>query len=143
MPTSSKVRKNLMSLLPKLEEGTVVELGSGWGHLIFPLSKRYKSCQIIGYENSPLPYLFSSLINHAPNLKIVRKNFFETSLKDADLVVCYLFPKGMERLKPKFEKELKSGTKVISHTFAIPGWIPIKTVEVDDLYCSKIYLYEI
>jgi len=143
MPTSNKARKALMSLLPTLEEGRVVELGSGWGNLIFPLSKKYKKCQIIGYENSPIPYVFSSLINYAPNLKIVRQNFFKHPLGDADLVVCYLFPKGMTQLKTKFERELKGGTPVVSHTFAIPGWTPKKTIEVDDIHRSKIYLYEV
>nr|NGX50824.1 hypothetical protein [Chlamydiota bacterium] len=109
MPTSSKVRNQLLALLPKLERGNVVELGSGWGNLIFPLAKKYKNCQIVGYENSPIPYLFSLLINPAPNLKIMRQNFFKCSLHNADLVVCYLFPKGMTQLKSKFERELKPG----------------------------------
>ena len=77
MPTSLKVRKHLLSLLPELDEGTIVELGSGWGNLIFPLSKKYKKCQVVGYENSPIPYIFSSLINHSSNLKILRQDFFE------------------------------------------------------------------
>ncbi|MGE0198488.1 MAG: SAM-dependent methyltransferase [Simkaniaceae bacterium] len=143
MPTSPKVRMHLLSLLPDLEEGTIVELGSGWGNLIFPLAKKYSKCKVIGYENSPIPYIFSSLLNHAPNLKILRQDFFEKSLQDADLVVCYLYPKGMEQLKSKFEKELRPGTKVVSHTYEIPGWTPHETIEADDLRCSKIYLYEV
>lgn len=143
MPTSPKVRRHLMDLLPEMSDGTIVELGSGWGNLIFPLSKKYANCKIIGYENSPIPYIFSSLINHSPNLQIMRKDFFQRSLQDADLVVCYLFPRGMEQLKPKFEQELKPGTKVVSHTFAIPGWTPTETIEADDIHCSKIYLYEV
>lgn len=143
MPTSSKVRRDLFSALPPLERGTIVDLGSGWGHLIFPLAKTYPTCRVIGYENSPIPYLFSFLMNCAPNLKTVYKNFFNVSLQDANLVVCYLCPKVMKHLKPKFETELKPGTQVISHTFAIPGWIPSRVIRVDDLYLSKIYLYEV
>jgi len=143
MPTSVKVRKTLFSSLPHLKQGKVVDLGSGWGHLIFPLAKRYQTCQVIGYENSPIPYFFSFFMNYASNLKIVRKDFLKVSLQDVDLVVCYLFPKMMERLKGKFKEELKPGTKVISHTFVIPGWMPTQIIKVDDLYCSKIYLYEV
>ena len=143
MPTSSKTRKHLFSVLPNLEKGNIVDLGSGWGNLIFPLSKRYDTCEIIGYENSPLPYFFSSLINHFPNLKILRQDFFTKSLGEADLVICYLFPKGMEKLKVKLDRELKLGAKVVTHTFAIPGWTPTQTFQVDDLYQSKIYVYEV
>ena len=143
IPTSSEVRKVLISFLPDLKEGVVVELGSGWGNLIFPLSKKYNNCQIIGYENSLIPYVFSFLINYASNLKIVRKNFFETSLQGVDLVVCYLVSKKLEKLKVKFEEELKPGAKIISHTFSIPGWIPNSIIEVGDHRYSKIYLYEV
>ena len=142
MPTSHKVRQLLFSHLPELNDGVVVDLGSGWGNLIFPLSKKYENCEVIGYENSPIPYFFSSLLNHASNLTIRRENFLERPLNDVDLVVCYLFPKGMERLKAKLDSELKPGSQVISHTFAIPGWEPSKVIEADDLHCSKIYFYQ-
>ena len=142
MPTSSKVRRDLFATLPHLENGTVVDLGSGWGHLIFPLAKKYRTCKVVGYENSPIPYLFSTLVNCVPNLTIMRKNFFKIPLRDVDLVICYLFPRAMEQLKIKLERELKPGARVISHTFAVPGWAPSQTMKVDDLYLSKIYLYE-
>ena len=139
MPTSSSIRRALLDSLPELSEGTVVELGSGWGNLLFPLSKKYAHCKIIGYENSPIPYLFSSLLNHSTNLKIMRHDFFEKSLRDANLIVCYLFPASMERLKEKLDRELRPGTQVVSHTYEILGWEPKQTIEVDD---SSIYIYE-
>ncbi|MEM7175025.1 MAG: methyltransferase [Chlamydiota bacterium] len=142
MPTSVKVRNELIDHLPALKKKVIVDLGSGWGHLLFPLSKRYPSCKVIGYENSPLPYWFSSFFNHHHNVKVVRQNFFETSLCHADLVICYLFPKGMEKLKEKLQQELPAGSLVVSHTFAIPGWEPTKVIQVKDLYQSPIYFYQ-
>ena len=143
MPTSNKVRSTLFFHLPEVKGGTIIELGSGWGNLAFPLSKKYPHCKVIGYENSPVPFLFSAILNHRSNLKIVRGDFFEKSLADANLVICYLFPKGMERLKVKLEKELCSGTKVISHTHPIPDWEPKEIINVDDLQKTTIYLYEV
>jgi len=143
MPTSEKVKRALMDVLPDLEDGVIIDLGSGWGNLIFPLASRYQDCHIFGYENSPIPFWFSSLLNHKKNLKIRKANFFDISLQDADMVICYLFPKGMEKLKEKLEKELKPGTHVVSHTFAIPEWEPKTVIEVSDLHHSKIYLYEV
>ena len=141
MPTSSKVRQALFDHLPPLRKGVVVDLGSGWGHLLFPLSKYYPECTVIGYENSLLPYLFSTCLNRYRHVRVMRRNFFHVSLSEASLVVCYLFPKGMEKLKTKLESELASGALVVTHTFAIPGWKPIKTVHVGDLYRSPIYFY--
>jgi hypothetical protein len=140
MPTSHKIRNVLLENLPELSTGTIIELGSGWGNLLFPLSKKYVDCSIIGFENSPIPYLFSSFINHSKNLKIVRHDFFEQSLQEANLIVCYLFPASMEKLKDKLERELRPGTQVVSHTHEIPNWKPKKTISVDS---TLIYLYEI
>ena len=140
MPTSHKIRDALLENLPELNDGTIIELGSGWGNLLFPLSKKYAGCSIIGFENSPIPYLFSSFLNHSKNLKIVRNDFFEKSLREANLIVCYLFPANMERLKEKLERELRPGTQVVSHTHEIPTWKPKQTISVDS---STIYLYEI
>lgn len=141
IPTSNQVRSALFSNLPELKEGTIVELGSGWGNLVFPLSKKYPNCQVIGYENSPIPFLYSVLLNYRSNLKIIRGDFFEKPLQGVDLIVCYLFPRGMEKLRKKLEKELSSGAVVVSHTHPIPEWEPKEIIEVDDLDRSTIYIY--
>jgi hypothetical protein len=141
MPTSSKVRETLLKHFPEIEKGKIIDLGSGWGNLIFPLAKKFPSCQIIGYENSLIPYLFSFCLNTFSNLKIFRKSFFNASLHDADLIVCYLYSRGMDAVKKKLEQEMPPYAQVISHTFAIPGWEPTRVIEVDDLHRTKIYFY--
>ncbi len=143
MPSSHKAKKVIFSLLPT-SQGKIYELGSGWGHLAFPLARHFPKMEVLALEGSPLPWFFSEAVQkimYYPNLKIARKNFFNTSLRDADGIVCYLYPKAMERLKEKFEKELKPGAFVITNTFAIPGWKPDKVLIVDDLWRSQIYLY--
>lgn len=144
MPTSPKAKRCLLSVLPQKIEGNVVELGSGWGTLLFPLARKYPHCRVSGYETSPLPFFWTKslfLLKPSPNLFLYRKDFFDISLEDNALIVCYLYPGAMRRLKDKFEKELKPGTWVISNTFAIPGWQPQQVAEINDLYFTKIYVY--
>ena len=43
-------------------------------------------------------------------------------MSEADVVYFFLMPDKMERLRTKFEKELKSGAKVVSYVWPIPGW---------------------
>ncbi len=146
MPTGRKVKKKLFELLPLEAKGTIYELGAGWGTLLFPLADRFPRRQVVGYEVSPLPFLFCALFKKwggYNNLKLLREDFFEADLSGAGIVVCYLYPAAMERLKEKFDKELPQGCLVISHTFAIPGWTPVKTVRVDDLYRTPIYCYRV
>lgn len=143
MPTFSKVKMSLFSNLPETAAGRVYELGSGWGTLARPLARRYPDCQVTAFELSPIPYLFSKIVMSESNLSYVRDDFFQADLSDAKLIICYLYPAAMVRLQSKFEKELKKGTLVVTHTFAIPGWKADKTIDVADLLKTKIYLYRI
>lgn len=144
-PTSTKVKKQILHLLPKNIRGEIVELGSGWGTLAFALARQFPCNAVRGYEISLIPYLLSLGVAHwfsYPNLRLIREDFFNVSLTQASLVVCYLYPEAMMRLKVKFERELAPETYILSHTFAIPGWIPVAFARAPDLYQTPIYLYQ-
>ncbi len=148
MPTSGGGRRALIGLLEKAPsddpQGVVYELGSGWGGLAFALARRYPRATIRGIEVSILPWAASKLrlaVRPQPNLSFRRGDFHDCTLNDAGLVVCYLFPDGMEKLKTKLETELADGAMVVSNTFAMPGWKPERVVRAGDIYSSPVYLY--
>ena len=144
MPTSRRVKAAMLELVPDDFEGTIVELGSGWGTLAVAFARRYPGCGVLAYELSPLPWLFSRLwcaVAALPNLRVHRADFHGARLHGAGLVVCYLFPGAMERLRPKLEAELTPGALVLSNTFAMPGWRPLAVGEAEDVHHSKVYLY--
>jgi len=146
MPTAPKVRRQLLSLIPPELEGTVLELGSGWGTLAFALADRCPRAQVVAFELSHVPYAVSRLrqwLSPRPNLRFVRQDFFQASFAEASLVVCYLFPGAMTRLAPKLLAELAPGARILTHTFALRGWTPLRTLVVEDLYRTPIYLYAV
>lgn len=141
MPTSLKVQETLLKNLP--EAHRVVDLGSGWGSLAIAIARRLPQAQVTGVELSPIPYYTSVLWQKAlglPNIKFENSDILSYPL-DEELIVCYLYPQAMKELLPRFE-QLKPGTVIISHTFAIPGWKPTKTLHVQDMYNTPIYFYE-
>lgn len=142
MPTSPKVKKALLHELPQTFSGTVYELGSGWGTLTFPLAEKYREAQVVGFEISWVPFLFSNLrlfFSHQKNLQFQRRDFFKEDLHQGNLFICYLYPAAMEKLKMKLPK----GSVLVTHTFALPGLKPDRTVSVNDLYKTLIYFYKI
>lgn len=144
MPTLGKVRRRLLPLAEAELEGTILELGAGWGTLAFALADRCPRAKVVAFELSPLPFAFCWLrwrLAPRPNLELRRQDFFRASFTGASLVVCYLFPGAMTRLAPKLLEELAPGTRIISHTFALRGWRPRRLLTVDDLYRTPIYLY--
>lgn len=146
MPTSGKVRRQLLTLVPADLEGPLLELGSGWGTLAFALADHCPRARVVAFELSPLPYAFSWLrqrLAPRPNLQLVRQDFLRASFSGASAVVCYLYPGAMTRLAPKLDGELAPGALVFSHTFALRGWKPLRTLLVDDLYRTPVYVYQV
>ena len=147
MPTSPKVKRVLLDALEqRTVRGRIFELGSGWGTLAFALARRFPRCDVLAFENSPVPYMVSrwrQALFPRPNLSLRRTDFLRFSLSDADAVVCYLYPGGMARLREPFERELRPGTLVISNTFAVPGWTPEQVVQAADLYRTKVFVYRV
>lgn len=120
---SKKDSVAIMVNLANLKAGErVVDLGSGDGRLVFAAAE--KGVNATGYEVSWPAWAWSRLLQilgrHGGELR--RANAFKVSLKEADVVFCYLFPDTMLKLKPKLEQELPEGARVISNRFTVPGW---------------------
>ncbi len=145
-PTSRRVRQAMFDLLPADQSGTILELGSGWGHLAMALARRYPQARVIGYERSPVPWLASRLwllARPQPNLTLEWADFRRVSLEAASLIVCYLFPGHMGWLADRLGSCSRPGVRVLSNTFALPGWRPTASANADDLYRSTVLLYRI
>lgn len=145
-PTSKTVKEELLKMIPSEVRGKVVELGSGWGTLVFALAERLPHCSVRGYEISPLPYVVSVIrkrLSGCANATFLRQNFFKVSLEGTSLIVCYLYPGAMHRLQKKLRGELRSGALVLTHTFAFPGWTPIDSRIAGDIYRTPVYLYRV
>ena len=73
-------------------------------------------------------------------VQFIEKNLFEADISKASVVTLYLLPGVNEKLKPRLLKELKPGTRVVSHSFTMGDWQPDKEEEVDG---RRIYLWTI
>jgi hypothetical protein len=138
-------RKAIFASLPTNPQGIIFELGAGWGSLAFPLARRYPRNRVVAFELSPVPWLFMNLrwlFTQPSNLVIHRRNFLKADLSAAGIIVCYLYPRAMERLAPKLKKELHADTLVISNTFEIPDWTPDEVKNLEDTMCPNIFIYQ-
>jgi hypothetical protein len=68
---------------------------------------------------------------------------FEVNVRHATVVTLYLLTVVNEHLRPILERQLRSGARIVSHDFQVPGWQPVQTVEVmsKNGVPSKIFLY--
>jgi hypothetical protein len=69
------------------------------------------------------------------------EDLFEASIGDATVVTLYLLPSLNEKLMPKLQKDLKPGTRIVSHAFTMgEKWPPEERREVGG---RTIYLWTI
>lgn len=142
MPSSNKARIAIMELSDGTGTGPIFELGSGWGHLLIPLARKYPDRDVVGYELSLFPWLTSKLLKKIfglTNLHIHRTNFKDADLSDASVIVCYLFTGGMNGVEGKLQNG--NAEYLISNNFSLPSYHALKTIYLDDLYRSPVYLY--
>lgn len=136
----------------------IIEAGSGWGTTVFALARSLPEARIVGYENSPLPYLVSRLLRRLlgfENVELHLADFRRVDLSAADIVVCYLFPGGMRRIAGQLgcrrdwgeqTGAQSTGTRprapvVISNTFSLPGRKADRSIRTGDASLSEIFIY--
>lgn len=114
--------------LAKLKKGDVVyELGSGEGTALIIAAKEFGATGV-GIEIDPIRLYLSKFTvwrkGLSSEIKLVRNDIFKENLNEADVVYVYLVPKTLNRLIPKFKKELKKGTTIISYKYEMN--LPLK-----------------
>jgi predicted RNA methylase len=119
------------------------DLGSGDGRVVITAAKEY-GIRAVGIEKNRLLAWISKLRVKRNGLedrvKIINKNIFNTNLSDASIVVLYLTQRLNDELKPKLEKELEKGTRVLSASHIFKGWKEVKKIKTGHFYT---YLYKI
>jgi hypothetical protein len=125
-----------------LKEGEVFyDLGAGTGTSIIVADKEF-GANATGSEINLLPYLIArvKILFSRSRAKMKFENLFKQNIGDADVVFCFLTRQTMEKLEPKFKKELRPGTRVACYTFPLPTMKPERVIPIHGDW--KIYLYK-
>ena len=146
MPSLGASRRGMVALVETPPTGAIVDMGSGWGTLAVAFARRFPDTPVVGYEVSFFPWLFSVLLARLlglSNLSFRRLDFCNAELMGASVVVCYLMPSGMARVRERLETDPGDVDTVISHYFALRGWEADHIVELPDLYRTPLYRYRL
>jgi hypothetical protein len=139
--TDAKVARAIQKLAKITKNDLVYELGSGDSENLITLAKEF-GIPSVGIEVDPLRVVQSKIMvwkkRVSDKVRIEKKDFFKIDISPATVVYVYLVPRALEKLRTKFEKELKPGTKVISYRY--PILYLEKTGENKE---HKLYMYEV
>ena len=144
VPTPQPVVDGMLALADVKKTDVVYDLGSGDGRIVITAAKKY-GARGVGVELDPA-LVKKARTNAAAagvsnRVRFVTQNLFDTDLSPASVVTLYLLQSLNERLRPKLVRELKPGSRVVSHVFNMgPEWPPERTETIER---SHIYLWTI
>jgi protein-L-isoaspartate O-methyltransferase len=136
------VKKMLQLVQPKPDE-ILYDMGSGDGRIIIMAAKDFGlRCVGIEIREDLVRRAMAEIkrFNLDSRIKVMNDDFFNVDVSNADIITLYLTTSANEKLRPKLEKELRSGVRVVSHDYEIRGWRPTK-ISRDDPPGHTIYLY--
>jgi SAM-dependent methyltransferase len=111
----------------------VCDLGCGDGRLVIEAVRR-AGCRGVGVDIDPERIRQSrqnaAVAGVADRVRFVEQNFFETDLREASVVLIYLFPDVNLKLRPKFLGELRPGSRLVSHAFDMGDWRPDQSTRI-------------
>jgi ribosomal protein L11 methylase PrmA len=144
VPTPQAAVDAMLDLAQVKASDIVYDLGSGDGRIVITAAKKY-GARGVGIEIDPALVKKANdnavAAGVANRVRFVTQDLFTSNISEATVVTLYLLQSINERLRPKLIRELKPGTRIVSHVFNMgPEWPPEKTIEVDR---SRIFFWTI
>jgi len=125
----------------------VYDLGSGDGRIVITAAQKY-GARGVGVEIQP--DLCRKAIERIKSLgledrvRMVEDSALRVDLSAADVVTMFFLTSSNQRMKPKLEKDLKPGARVVSNQFPITGWKAVEEVHLKSGSMNhSIFVYEI
>jgi tRNA G37 N-methylase Trm5 len=136
VPTPQEVVDKMLDLAEVKKGEVLYDLGCGDGRIVVTAAKKY-GIKAIGFDVDPQRIKEARENverNGVGNLVTIKQaDIFEQDLREANVVTLYLLPELNVRLMPQL-KQLKDGSRIVSHDFDMRGAKPKKvvTVRTDD-----------
>ena len=146
VPTPMKVAQRMLELARVTPSDVVYDLGSGDGRIVIMAAQKF-GAHAVGVELDTRRYQESSAriteLGLASRAKILHGDMFKANIHPATVVTLYLLTSVNSDIRPMLERQLRPGTRVVSHDFMMSGWTAQKTEEitVENGSVHTIYLY--
>jgi cyclopropane fatty-acyl-phospholipid synthase-like methyltransferase len=148
VPTPQEVVDRMLELAQVSQGDLLYDLGSGDGRIVITAARRY-GAQAVGFEIDPALVTDSKRnIKEAgvEALAEIRDQDVRTvDLTPASVVTMYLYPGANLRLRAAIMRQLKPGSRVVSHDFSMGDWKPDRVERMTDSagFVRTIYLWRI
>jgi hypothetical protein len=142
-PTHRAAYALILAELPADRPFVFLDVGCGFGDLLFFLQSRRPLGTFIGYEIGLLPWIWGTIRTKLLGKKSISIRFqdmWRASLTEYDFVYTFLSPAAMDRMWEKVSHEMRPGSVFITNTFQVHAPAD-ETVAIKDPRNSKLYIH--
>jgi SAM-dependent methyltransferase len=143
VPTPNDVVNKMLEMARVTAKDIVYDLGCGDGRIVITAAQKY-GARGVGIDIDPqrIREARENASRGKVNDKVrfVQADLFEADISEATVVTLYLLTELNLKLRPKLMADLKPGTRVVSHAFAMGDWKPERSERVDG---AAVYLWRI
>ncbi len=143
VPTPVAVVDAMLDLAKVTKSDAVYDLGCGDGRIVVRAATRF-GCRGVGVDLNPERVKEAKANAMRANVTELTRfevgDVFEFDFSGATVVTMYLLPSVNLKLRPRLLKELKPGTRLVSHDFHMGDWA---AETARDVGRSRIYLWTI
>jgi len=148
VPTPQEVVDRMLVLANVQKSDFVVDLGCGDGRIPVTAAKKY-GARGLGVDIDPVRIAEANAnakaagVEHLVTFKL--QDAMKTDVSNATVVTTYLLSASNLKLRPILTKQMKPGSRIITHNFSMGDWPPEKSDTIKDATgrSRTIYLYRV
>ncbi|MEZ4754211.1 MAG: class I SAM-dependent methyltransferase [Bdellovibrionota bacterium] len=139
--THTEVYQKVLAELAETKDLKLLDIGCGFGGLIFYLADKRPNQKFTGIELSPMCWLWTKLRSITcknKNVEILYGNFWKLDFSNFEVIYAFLAPPPMPAVWSKIQTD-RGVDKFISYCFEVPNVTPKKVLTICEE--RKLYIY--
>jgi 23S rRNA G2445 N2-methylase RlmL len=132
-PTAPDVVETMLQMAEVQAQDVVADLGCGDGRIVIEAVRRYGArgvCVDIDPRRIEEARANAARAGVSERIRFLTQDLFAADLREVSVVMLFLSPEFNLRLRPKLERELAAGSRVVSHWHDMGDWRPSRTVRM-------------
>ena len=144
VPTPMEIVEEMLKMVDVKSSDVVYDLGCGDGRIVVMAAKKY-GARGVGVDYDPERVREARALAQEEGVekrvRIIQHDAMTVDFSSATIVTLYLLPESNAKLRPRLEKLLPVGARVVSHDFDMPVWKAIKIKNITDKKDREHTLY--
>jgi cyclopropane fatty-acyl-phospholipid synthase-like methyltransferase len=146
IPTPPEVVEAMLTLARVTSDDILYDLGCGDGRIVIAAAQEFGT-RGVGIDIDPERIREANKNARQAQVsscvEFRQQDLFESDFSEATIVILYLLPHLNLKLRPKLFRQLKPGTRVVSHDFDMSEWKPERVMQLQTFEESTLYYWVI